>query len=413
MRFVVAIFEQLVPISGGGTPRTWHIVHALSKRGHEVHVAAAFGVDKVTAQSQLGCADILALRHVSRLDSRKMLKYLFVYPWNVLRLALYVWQVKPDVIVSHNTVAAFGALLGRTLSPGTIAVLDLTDLLFEYLESYSSMWMRMALALGRAIEHYAIGNSQRIITISEAMRTILVQNHGVDHRKVDIIHDGVDCSLFEPRAAQALRRQISPQSQHICILHGVIDPQDDPMVLVQAAPEVLARFPDTAFWWVGDGAAVPKLKQRATTLGLAGRFYFSGWIQQNQVTDYINASDLGIVVLPDVLSARGRVTLKEFEYWACGKPAVLPRLPALQEIVPDGVASLFFTPGDPDDLAEKICTLLADDAQRQQMGLNGRRMVVEHFDWPVLTEQLAELCETYASAAHTGRTVPAPLGGDE
>jgi len=409
MRVVVAIFEQLVPISGGGTPRTWHIVRALLKRGHEVYVAASFGVDAAAARSQLGCAGVLALPHVSRLDSHKMRKYLFVYPWNILRLALYVWRLKPDVIVSHNTVAGFGALLGRIASPGTLAVLDLTDLLFEYLESYDRAWMRPVLALGRALERHTIRNSDRVITISEAMRTILAQNHGVDSDKVDIVHDGVDCELFEPRDARALRAQTSPQARHICILHGVIDPQDDPLVLIEAAPHVLARFPDTVFWWVGDGAAVPQLKQRAARVGMES-FYFSGWVQQETVTEYINASDVGIVVLPDTLSARGRVTLKEFEYWACGKPAVLPRLPALQEMVPDGVASLFFTPGDAASLAEAICTLLADDAGRQEMGTNGRRMVVERFDWPVLADHLAKLCEQYASSARTGSTVHTPVG---
>jgi glycosyltransferase involved in cell wall biosynthesis len=411
MRVVVAIFEQLVPISGGGTPRTWHIVRALSGRGHQVYVAAAFGVEAATARRELGCTDVLKLPHVSRLDSRKMLKYLFVYPWNILRLALYVWRVKPDIIVSHNTVAGFGALLGRAVSPDTLTVLDLTDLLFEYLESYGKAWMRLVLRLGRTVERYALRSSQHIITISKAMRNILVEKHGVETEKVDIIHDGVDCGLFEPRGAEALRSRVSPQAEHVCILHGVIDPQDDPVILVEAAPQVLDRFPSTAFWWVGDGAAVPQLKQRAAQLGLSEHVFFSGWVRQDQVTDYINASDLGIVVLPDVLSARGRVTLKEFEYWACGKPAVLPRLPALQEIVPDGVASLFFTPGDPHDLAQTIGALLADDAQRQQMGRNGRQMVVEHFDWPVLTDHLAKLCEQYATAARASPTVQASTGG--
>jgi len=412
MRVVVAIFEQLVPISGGGTPRTWHIVRALSLRGHKVHVAAAFAVDAQTARSQLSCEEVLQLAHVSRLDRRKMLKYLLVYPWNILRLALYIRRVQPDAVVSHNTVAGFGALLGRAMSPRTLTVLDLTDLLFEYLESYNKVWMRLVLSLGRAIERRTIRNSQRIITISEAMRTILVENHHVDATKVDIIHDGVDCSLFEPRAADSVRRHISPQTEHICILHGVIDPQDDPGTLVEAAPQVLAQFPSTAFWWIGDGAAVPELKQRAAELGLTGHFYFSGWVQQDQVRDYINASDVGIVVLPDILSARGRVTLKEFEYWACAKPAVLPRLPALQEIVPDGVASLFFAAGNPSDLAKAICAMLADDEQREQMGRNGREMVLERFDWPVLAEQLVRLCEGYVSAVHAGPVVEAPSGGD-
>jgi len=411
MKVLVAIFEQLVPISGGGTPRTWHIVRSLVRRGHEVYVAAAYGVDPQTAHHELGCAGVLALPHVSRLDRRKMFKYLFVYPWNILRLALYVWRVKPDVVVSHNTVAGFGALVGKRLHSNTITVLDLTDLLFEYLESYSKRWIQPVLGLGRALERYTLRHSDHIVTISKAMRDILLNGYQVSDSRVDIVHDGVDCRVFHPQEASALRNQVAPWAQHVCILHGVIDPQDGPEVLVEAAPMVLSRFPRTAFWWVGDGAAVPALRSRAKQLELSDHFFFSGWVSQAEVNGYINASDLGIVVLPDILSAQGRVTLKEFEYWACGKAAVLPRLPALQEIIPEGEASLFFTPGDAADLAEKICTLLADDERRNRMGQSGRQMVAERFEWPVLTDQLAQLCENYAAQEASEPVAHAQSGG--
>ena len=399
MRAVVAIFEQLIPISGGGTPRTTHIVRALVQRGHSVYVVASFGVAPVEAQSQLGCAGVLPLPHVSRLDPRKMLKYLFVYPWNILRLALHVRQVEPDVVVSHNTVAGLGALLGKALHPRTQTVLDLTDLLFEYIESYGRGWMSPVSVLGRALERYAIRHSDHIITISKAMSDILVQSYGVEPARIQVVHDGVDCQLFCEQEAASLRESISPWARHVCVLHGVIDPQDGPELLVEAVPLVLARFPQTAFWWVGDGSAVPGIRARAQALGVLDKFYFSGWVSQQEVIRYLNASDLGLVVLPDILSARGRVTLKEFEYWGCGKAAILPRLPALQEIIPEGEASLFYTPGDPQDLADKICTLLADDARRKALGQQGRRMVSDRFEWRVLADQLARLCESFVANA--------------
>lgn len=399
MRVAVAIFEQLVPISGGGTPRTTHIVRALARRGHAAYVAASFGVPPEQARVALGCSEVLSLPYVSRLDPHKMRKYLFVYPWDSLRLAFYIARVKPDVIISHNTVAGFGALLGKWLRPQTRTVLDLTDLLFEYLESYGQTRISPLSWLGRALERYTIRHSEHIITISEAMRDILVHDYDVAPSKVEVVHDGVDCEIFCLREASTLRQHISPWARHICILHGVIDPQDGPELLVDAAPRVLARFPNTAFWWVGDGSAVPRLKARAQELGLMERFFFSGWVSQPEVVDYVNASDLGLVVLPDILSARGRVTLKEFEYWACGKPAILPRLPALQEIIPEGRASLFYTPGDADDLADKICTLLDDNERRLRMGQEGRQMVQERFEWHVLTDELARLCEGFCSSS--------------
>jgi glycosyltransferase involved in cell wall biosynthesis len=178
----------------------------------------------------------------------------------------------------------------------------------------------------------------------------------------------------------------------------VIDPQDGPELLIEAAPAILEQHPRTRFWMVGDGTAVPDLKARAEAAGLADRFYFSGWVQQADVARYISASDLGLVILPDVLSARGRVTLKEFEYWACGIPAVLPRLPALQEVVGDEVASLFYIPGDAADFATKVSQLLADDDRRREMGRLGQQRVTEQFEWRALTGEIVRLCEGYVAA---------------
>ncbi len=403
MRVVVAIFEQLVPISGGGTPRTTHIIRSLVRRGHEVYVAAGFANSEEEARRELGCAGVLRLPYVSRLDQRKMLKYLFVYPWNVLQMALYVARTKPDVVVSHNTVAGYAALLGKRLARRTVTVLDLTDLLFEYLDSYSKRWIRAVLSVGRWLERYAIRHSDHIVTISQAMRQILISDHKVAAEQVHIVHDGVDTEVFDVQDADALRREVSPSAKHVCILHGVIDPQDGPEVLAEAAPYVLERFPNTYFWCVGDGAAVPDLRAMVRQSGIEDRFVFTGWLSQGQVPRYINASDVGIVVLPDVLSARGRVTLKEFEYWACSKPAVLPRLPALQEIIPEGEASFFFRPGDARDLAEKICALLADDELRRTMGQRGLAMVLDRFEWRVLADELVSLCETFAQLPEHGQ----------
>jgi glycosyltransferase involved in cell wall biosynthesis len=397
MKALVVIFEELIPISGGGTPRTFNIVRSLAERGHEVHVAASFGVSEQQARQDLGAARVLSLAGVSRMDPAKMRKYAVAYPVNILRVAAYAWRIGPDVILTHNTAAGFAALLGKLLRPRTVTVCDLTDLLFEYLDDYKGTWLRLAAGGGRWMERTSVQQSDRLITISGAMRDILIQAYGAHPDRVEIVHDGVDTRVFHRQEATELRHQHAPDAEHVLIFHGVIDPQDGPELLIEAAPAILAQHPRTRFWMVGDGTAVPDLKARAQAAGLAGWFYFSGWVRQADVARYISASDLGLVILPDVLSARGRVTLKEFEYWACGVPAVLPRLPALQEVVGDEAASLFYTPGDAADFAAKVNELLADPQRRQEMGWTGQQRVAEKFEWQALTGQIARLCESYVS----------------
>jgi glycosyltransferase involved in cell wall biosynthesis len=395
MKALVVIFEELVPISGGGTPRTFSIVRSLAERGHEVYVAASFAVDEERAKRELGAMGVLSLTGVSRMDPAKMRKYAVTYPINILRVAAYAWRLGPDVILTHNTAAGFGALLGKTLRPRTTTVLDLTDLLFEYLDDYRGSWLKLAVTGGRWMERTSVCHSDRIITISGAMREILTRDYGAPRDRVDIVHDGVDTQIFHRQQAHDLRASHARDDDHVLIFHGVIDPQDNPELLIEAAPTILARHPRTRFWMIGDGTAVPDLKAQAEGAALADRFFFSGWVPQVDVARYISASDLGLVILPDVLSARGRVTLKEFEYWACGIPAVLPRLPALQEVVADEEASLFYTPGDAADFAAKVNYLLEHEERRRSMGQAGQRRVTKQFEWQALTTEIARLCEEY------------------
>jgi glycosyltransferase involved in cell wall biosynthesis len=396
LKALVVIFEELVPISGGGTPRTSNIVRALAERGHQVYVAASFGVDAEQACRELRAAGVLALAGVSRMDPQKMRKYAASYPANILRVAAYAWRLGPDVIITHNTAAGFAALLGKLLRPRTVTVLDLTDLLFEYLDDYKGRWLKLAAAGGRWMERTSVRRSDRIITISGAMRDILVRDYRARPERLAIVHDGVDTRIFCPQEAADLRAAHAPAGGQALIFHGVIDPQDGPELLIEAAPAILTAHPRAHFWMVGDGTAVPGLKAQVQAEGLEDHFFFSGWVRQAEVARYISASDLGLVILPDVLSARGRVTLKEFEYWACGVPAVLPRLPALQEVVGDEAASLFYTPGDAEDLARRVNELLADEKRRLAMGRLGQQRVAEQFEWRALAGEIARLCEEYA-----------------
>ena len=71
MRILIAIFEQLIPISGGGTPRISSIIDILVKRGHEVSVAASFATDVKEASQILKCNKVFPLNNVSRLEKTK------------------------------------------------------------------------------------------------------------------------------------------------------------------------------------------------------------------------------------------------------------------------------------------------------------------------------------------------------
>ena len=70
-----------------------------------------------------------------------------------------------------------------------------------------------------------------------------------------------------------------------------------------------------------------------------------------------------------------------------GRPVVASRLGGLPFTVADGATGLLFEPGDVQDLARKLETLLDDPALRERLGLAGRKRFEEHYAWPVIIEK--------------------------
>jgi len=399
VRVLVTIFEELLPLSGGGTPRISNIIEALIKKGHQVYIASSIGVRKEEAVDQLGCVDLAPLLKVSRLSSNKMIKYLYAYPLNIWRVVRYARKIKPDLIISHNSIAGLAALWVRQSHKKCLAILDLTDLLFEYLQDYrSGRWMRLVQFIGKHLERKAIRRSSKIVTISNSMKRILL-TYGAKSDNIEVVCDGVDTKIFKRTDAKELRREFGKNFENIAIFQGVIDPQDDPQIILDAAREVVKKHPRTMFWIIGDGTALPGLRQRVTEDKLTEYFYFSGWVRQEELARYISASDIGLVILPDILSARGRVTLKEFEYWACGIPVIAPRLPALEEVIEERETGFFYQPGDFKSLVEKITLLIENKDIRKKMGQRGMVLVKEKFEWQKLAEYYVKLCEDFERSA--------------
>lgn len=244
MKVLVTIFEELIPLSGGGTPRVSNIIKSFVKRGHEVYVASSIGVNKEKAIENLGCADLKPLLNVSRISKRKMTKYMYAHPLNILRLVRYGRKVKPDMIVSHNSIAGYGALLTKKFND-CFTVLDLTDVLFEYLK-HTNGWMKPIQIAGGKLETDTISKSDKIITISESMKNILL-NYGARADDIDIVYDGVDTKIFRPLDKADLRQKHGGDAENIIIFQGVIDPQDGPEIILEAARLVVKEHPKTMF----------------------------------------------------------------------------------------------------------------------------------------------------------------------
>jgi glycosyltransferase involved in cell wall biosynthesis len=95
--------------------------------------------------------------------------------------------------------------------------------------------------------------------------------------------------------------------------------------------------------------------------------------QKDMLTVYQNSS---IVTLPSLGEGLPTVLI---EASACGRPIVTTDVAGCRDVVIDGVNGLLVLPNQPAALAQALDTLLHDPDKRMQMGIAGRKIVLDRF----------------------------------
>ncbi|MDE2059879.1 MAG: glycosyltransferase family 4 protein [candidate division NC10 bacterium] len=117
---------------------------------------------------------------------------------------------------------------------------------------------------------------------------------------------------------------------------------------------------------------------------------FTGSIPYEDVPNLYMQSDL--FVFPSLAESFGHPLV---EAMASGLPIIASDIPICREICGD--AAVYFSPLDPNDLAEKIMSLRNDSGLRQRLGRLGRKRAEVHFDWKDHVRRLVGIIERVAA----------------
>ena len=78
------------------------------------------------------------------------------------------------------------------------------------------------------------------------------------------------------------------------------------------------------------------------------------------------------------------------EAGASGLPIVATDVGGISDILHDGINGFMVKTGDPEDLTEKILTLLGDDKLRERLGKKGQ-MLAEQYSWESVAKETEKL----------------------
>jgi len=156
---------------------------------------------------------------------------------------------------------------------------------------------------------------------------------------------------------------------------------------IQAISRVKAKFSDVSLTLVGNvrediGAIAAKTDPRP-------EITMTGYLPYREMYETLCRGSIGLLVFqPDYYNAYIGLPNKLFDYMLCGLPVVASDFPEIRKVVGGAGCGVLVDPTDPGAIAEAIVYLLEHPEEARRMGENGRRAVLERYNWGEMEKRL-------------------------
>ncbi|MCV7596263.1 glycosyltransferase family 4 protein [Micrococcus luteus] len=230
-----------------------------------------------------------------------------------------------------------------------------------------------------AREAQAARAADAVVTLGEGMRQTLV-TEGVDPERIVLAPNAVDARFEAPPPSRATARQhlgLDPDGRYVGTVSSIVD-YEGLDLLVRAVARLAPEHPRLRLRIVGDGVALPGLRVLAHRLGIADICEFPGRVAREDAVWHHSALDVFCVPRRDLPVTRAVTPMKSVEASALGRPVVASDLPALAELVEDGVTGELFRAEDLDAFVAALGRLLSRPEEAERLGRAGR-------DWALAT----------------------------
>jgi glycosyltransferase involved in cell wall biosynthesis len=228
----------------------------------------------------------------------------------------------------------------------------------------------------------------QVHAVSEEVRRFAIEYDCLDPSRVITLYNGID---FPPPPAPPdkplLRRRFGlPESGPLIISVGHIRKIKGFDVFLRAAAVVARHAPDAIFAIAGaahESSYARELEAAAADLGLNGRFFFLGPVQQ--VILLLHCSDVFCL-----LSRSEGMSNALLEAMGAGLPSVATRVGGNPEVIAHEQTGYIVGSEDHQAAADAILNLLRNPPLARTMGAAARNLIAEKFTTEVMMRNLIE-----------------------
>jgi glycogen(starch) synthase len=205
--------------------------------------------------------------------------------------------------------------------------------------------------------------ADKIITVSNFTRNIVIDRYGIYPEKVITVHNAVEHSNNS-----TLSIWNTYKNDKVVTFLGRITSQKGPEYFIDAACKVLQKTNDVRFVMAGDGDLKEKLIKYVATLGISDKFHFTGFLRGDDVNRMYAMSDL--YVMPSVSEPFGISPLEALQN---GVPVIISKQSGVSEVLKHVIKIDFW---DIDGLADAIYGALYYEGTKKMMADKGMKEVM-------------------------------------
>ncbi len=236
--------------------------------------------------------------------------------------------------------------------------------------------------MSRALESFALRHASEVTTICEGLRADIAQR-GIPSERITVIPNAVDTAAF-PFAAlpdPLLRRRLGLDGALVIGFVGSFYHYEGLNLLLEAARQLLPRYPQLRVLLVGGGPQEAALRAQAQALGVQDKVLFAGRVPHADVQRYYGLIDVLAYPRLPVRLTELVTPLKPLEAMAQGHMLVASDVGGHRELVRHGETGHLFRAGDAAALERAIASVLAQRDSWPRIRAQARRFVEEERTW--------------------------------
>jgi len=237
-----------------------------------------------------------------------------------------------------------------------------------------------------SIEWWLAFRADRLIASTRFMVDQLVTGFELAPEHVERIPNGIDPLLWGGHDRPSER-------EPLVVTWGRVQYEKGFQVLARAMTKLRASVPGVSCVIAGRGSYLPELQTQIDVEGVSDLIELPGFVSGTELRTLVHRA--GCVVIPSLYEPFGLVAL---EALAAGAPLVVARTGGLAELIVDTGAGVTFEPGNPDDLALAIETVLGDRQLAEQLTRQARRLIETKYAWNAVATSVVEVYDATIAA---------------